>query len=235
MGILLIFFDIDNANDMTKSSVWTDLNVWKFLLGHQTLTLISDISPLFLWGKFQTDGLVYLLHESKKLTRMHVCPGVSGRHLPHEQNDWQTPVKILPCRNSVADDNNLVFVKTPLFHLEQEWTRIPPPLPNFPLGCGSGPELPQFPPWVWVWTWTPSISPLDVGLDLNSLNFPLGCGSGPELPQFPPWVWAWTWSPSTSPLGVTPPDQTPPRTRSPQDQASLPPHQASPLWTDTHL
>ena len=22
---------------------------------------------------------------------------------------------------------------------------------NFPLGCGSGPDLPQFPPWVWAW------------------------------------------------------------------------------------
>ena len=45
-----------------------------------------------------------------------VCPGVSARGcLPRgcladtscEQNDWQTPVKILPCRNYVADGNYL--------------------------------------------------------------------------------------------------------------------------------
>ena len=49
-----------------------------------------------------------------------VCPGgclpraksaqadMSGRHPspPHEQNDWQTSVKILPCHNFVADGNN---------------------------------------------------------------------------------------------------------------------------------
>ena len=50
--------------------------------------------------------------------------------------------------------------------------------------------------------WSPSISPLDVGLDLIPLNFPLGCGPGSDPPQFPPWVWAWIWSPSISPLDV---------------------------------
>ena len=50
---------------------------------------------------------------------------------------------------------------------------------NFPLGCGPGPDPPQFPP-------------LGVDLDLIPLNFPLGCGPGPDPPQFPPWVWAWT-------------------------------------------
>ena len=58
-------------------------------------------------------------------------------------------------------------------------------------GGGSGPALPEFPPWMWAWIWSPSISPLDVGLDLIPLNFPLGCGPGPDPPQFPPWVWAW--------------------------------------------
>ena len=49
---------------------------------------------------------------------------------------------------------------------------------NFPLGCGSGSDPPQYPPWVWAWNLIP-------------LNFPLGCGPGPDSPQFPPWVWAW--------------------------------------------
>ena len=49
---------------------------------------------------------------------------------------------------------------------------------NFPLGCGPGPDPPQF-------------SPFGVGLDLIPLNFLLRCGPGPDPPQFPPWVWAW--------------------------------------------
>ena len=47
-----------------------------------------------------------------------VCPGGVyprmrwSRHSPSEQNDWQTPVKILPCRNFVADgDKILGFTK----------------------------------------------------------------------------------------------------------------------------
>ena len=68
---------------------------------------------------------------------------------------------------------------------------------NFPLGCGPGPDPPQFPPWVWAWTWSPSISPSS-----------LGCGPGPDPPQFPPRVWAWR-----PPLG---PDQTPPGAGTPQ-------------------
>ena len=58
-------------------------------------------------------------------------------------------------------------------------------------GGVSGPDPPQFPPWVWAWIWSPSISPLGVGLDLIPLNFPLGCGPGPDPPPFSPWVWAW--------------------------------------------
>ena len=65
-----------------------------------------------------------------------------------------------------------------------------------PVGCvppaavvvrgGSGPDPPEFPPWVWAWIWSPLIFPLGVGLDLIPLNFPLGCGPGPDPPQFPP-------------------------------------------------
>ena len=69
-------------------------------------------------------------------------------------------------------------------------------------GGGSGPDPPQFPPWVWAWIWSPSISPLGVDLDLIPLNFPLGCGPGSDPPQFPPWLWAWTRSPQFPPLGV---------------------------------
>ena len=36
-----------------------------------------------------------------------VCLGVSGRHPPCEQNDWQTGVKTLPCRNFVAGGNKI--------------------------------------------------------------------------------------------------------------------------------
>ena len=31
------------------------------------------------------------------------APVHAGIHPPREQNDWQTPVKILPCRNFIAD------------------------------------------------------------------------------------------------------------------------------------
>ena len=44
---------------------------------------------------------------------------------------------------------------------------------NFPLGCGPGPDPPQFLAWVWAWIWSPSISPLGVGL-------------GPPWEQTPP-------------------------------------------------
>ena len=67
---------------------------------------------------------------------------------------------------------------------------------------GSGPDPPEFPPWLWAWIWSPWISPLGVGLDLIPLNFPLGCGPGSDPPEFPPWVWAWIWSFWISPLGV---------------------------------
>ena len=67
---------------------------------------------------------------------------------------------------------------------------------------GSGPDPPQFLPWMWAYIWSPSISPLGVGLYLIPLNFPLGCGPGSDPPQFPPWVWAWIWCPSISPLAV---------------------------------
>ena len=73
---------------------------------------------------------------------------------------------------------------------------------NFPLGCGSESDSPEFPPWVWAWIWSHSISPLGVGLDLIPLNFSLGYGPGSDPLQFPPWVCAWTWSISISPLGV---------------------------------
>ena len=53
---------------------------------------------------------------------------------------------------------------------------------NFPLGCGSGPDPPQLPPWVWAWTRSPSTSPLGVGLDQIPLNFLLGCGPGTPPP-----------------------------------------------------
>ena len=52
---------------------------------------------------------------------------------------------------------------------------------NFPLGCGSGPDPPQFPPWLWAWTRSPSISPLAVGLDQIPLHSPLGCRPGDPL------------------------------------------------------
>ena len=44
--------------------------------------------------------------------RGRVCLGAYpsmhwGRHPPREQNDWQTPVKILPCRNFVADGKDV--------------------------------------------------------------------------------------------------------------------------------
>ena len=34
------------------------------------------------------------------------CPGGVWQAPPCEQNDWQTGVKILPCRNLVADGKN---------------------------------------------------------------------------------------------------------------------------------
>ena len=72
------------------------------------------------------------------------------------------------------------------------WSRHPPeqaPPPsqiplNFPLGCGPGPDPPQFPPWLWAWTRSPSTSPWLWAWTPPSqipLNFPLGCG--PENPQ----------------------------------------------------
>ena len=58
---------------------------------------------------------------------------------------------------------------------------------NFPFGCWSGPDPPQF--------------PLGCVLDLMPLNFPLGCGPGSDSPQFPPWIWAWR---GVSLAGVSP-------------------------------
>ena len=45
-------------------------------------------------------------------------------------------------------------------------------------GGGSGPDPPQFPPWVWARIWSPSISLLAVALALIPLNFPPECGPG---------------------------------------------------------
>ena len=64
------------------------------------------------------------------------------------------------------------------------------------VGGVSGPDPPEFAPWVWAWIWSPWICPLDVGLDLIPLNLPLGCGPGFDPPEFPPWVRTWIWSPS---------------------------------------
>ena len=89
---------------------------------------------------------------------------------------------------------------------------------NFPLGCGSGPDLPQLPPWVWAWTRSPSTSPLGVGLDQIHLNFPLGCGPGPDPPVTSPLVVGLDQTSRTcahTPLGCGPPDQAPSRTRPP--------------------
>ena len=45
----------------------------------------------------------------------YVCRGVSapmhaGIHTPREQNDWQTGVKTLPCRNYVAGGKNVAVI-----------------------------------------------------------------------------------------------------------------------------
>ena len=118
---------------------------------------------------------------------------------------------------------------------------------------GGWPDPPQLPPWVWGWTWSPSISPLcvgldliplnfplgvsldliplnfplGVGLDLIPLNFPLGCGPGPDPLNFPLGV-GLDLIPLNFPFECgpgAPPEQAPPRTRSPspQDQAPLGP------------
>ena len=99
---------------------------------------------------------------------------------------------------------------------------------NFHLRCGSGPDPPQFLPWVWAWRPQHQI-PLNFSIGCGSgpdpPQLPLGCGSGPDPPHLPsllwawtkspstsPWVWAWTRSPSISPLGVgldTPTPDTP--------------------------
>ena len=57
--------------------------------------------------------------------------------------------------------------------------------PNFPLGCGPGPDPPQIPPWLWAWTRSPSTSPLVVGLET-----PLG--PDPPGPGTPP-CWQNSW------------------------------------------
>ena len=44
--------------------------------------------------------------------------GVSARHpLPCEQNDWQMPVKILPCHNFIADGKNVLTMFQQKLHL----------------------------------------------------------------------------------------------------------------------
>ena len=43
---------------------------------------------------------------------------------------------------------------------------------NFPLGCGPGPDPPQFSPWVWTGS--------------DPLQFPPWVWAGPDPPQFPP-------------------------------------------------
>ena len=43
---------------------------------------------------------------------------------------------------------------------------------NFPLGCGPGPDPPQFPPWLWAWTRSPPTSPLGVGLETPPARSP---------------------------------------------------------------
>ena len=56
---------------------------------------------------------------------------------------------------------------------------------------GSGPDPPQFPPWVCL-DLIPLNGPLGSGPESDPLNFPLGYGPGSDPPQFPPWVWVWT-------------------------------------------
>ena len=69
------------------------------------------------------------------------------------------------------------------------WGGASPVPPNFPLGCGPGPDPPQLPPWLWTWTRSSSTSPLVVGL---------------ETPQD-----------QTPPQDQAPLDQAPPQTRHP--------------------
>ena len=66
-----------------------------------------------------------------RIVRCSGCPGVSAQGgacqtPPSEQNDWKTPVKILPCRNYVADGNDNLETKQSLnYHLP-----IRPTFPN---------------------------------------------------------------------------------------------------------
>ena len=94
-------------------------------------------------------------------------------------------------------------------------------------GGMPGSDPPQFPPWVWAWTRSPSISPLDVGLDLIPFNFSLGCGPGAPPRIRPP-------GPGTPqeqpPQSRHPPRSRPPRAGTPPGSSS--PDQAPPLWTE---
>ena len=121
---------------------------------------------------------------------------------------------------------------------------------NFPLGCGPGPDPPQFPPWVWAWTWSPqffpwvwawtwsiSISSLGVGLDLIPLNFPLGVDldqkATPQSRHTPPQIrHPWIRHPpeQTPPGADTPPEQTAPWEQTPREQTPTPPRADTPLW-----
>ena len=95
-------------------------------------------------------GAVFFLSTKRLKTRMHSSS--SSR-----QGDLQAPPP--PASSPSTSPLGVGLNQIPL---------------NFCLGCGSGPDPPQLPPWLWAWTRSPSTSPLGVGLD----QIPLGCGPG---------------------------------------------------------
>ena len=101
-----------------------------------------------------------------------------------------------------------------------DWTRSPSTSPlvvgldqiplNFPLGCGPGPDPPQFPPWLWAWIRSPSISPLVVGLETPLDQTPPRTRHPPPRTRHPP-----SWDQASPSHHQAPLDQVPPRPGTP--------------------